>query len=224
MPLRHRHADQRGDDRPRAHGGGGGREVGADSLAYLSLEGVYEAVGTGREVHCDACFTGDYPLEGEHEAQRQARAGRACRRPSLVADPRRDFPIAVLVSGSGTNLQAILDTVHGRDGIEVDVGRQQPRRRRGARAGRARPASRPRCSRPPTTRTARSATRDGRLARRSAGSSWWCWPGYMQLLDRRVPGRVPERRDQRPSGPAASLPRSPTRSGTRSPMESRSAA
>jgi amidophosphoribosyltransferase len=38
------------------------REIGADSLAYLSLEGVYEAVGTPREVHCDACFTGDYPL------------------------------------------------------------------------------------------------------------------------------------------------------------------
>jgi len=31
------------------------------------------------------------------------------------------FPIAVLVSGSGTNLQALLDQVHGRDGIEVDV-------------------------------------------------------------------------------------------------------
>ena len=29
------------------------------------------------------------------------------------------FPIAVLASGSGTNLQAILDGVHGRDGVEV---------------------------------------------------------------------------------------------------------
>jgi phosphoribosylglycinamide formyltransferase 1 len=29
------------------------------------------------------------------------------------------FSIAVLVSGSGTNLQAILDTVHGQEGIEV---------------------------------------------------------------------------------------------------------
>src|SRR5688572_10930177 len=37
-------------------------ELGADSLAYLSLEGVYEAVGTPREAHCDACFTGEYPL------------------------------------------------------------------------------------------------------------------------------------------------------------------
>jgi len=31
------------------------------------------------------------------------------------------FRIAVLISGAGTNLQAILDQVHGRDGIEVDV-------------------------------------------------------------------------------------------------------
>jgi len=43
-------------------------EVGADSLAYLSLDGAYEAVGAGREVHCDACFTGEYPLEGTESA------------------------------------------------------------------------------------------------------------------------------------------------------------
>jgi amidophosphoribosyltransferase len=38
-------------------------ELGCDSLAYLSLEGLYEAIGLPRERHCDACFTGDYPLE-----------------------------------------------------------------------------------------------------------------------------------------------------------------
>jgi amidophosphoribosyltransferase len=43
-------------------------ELGADSLHYLSLEGVYEAVGVSRSEHCDACFTGDYPLEGTEEA------------------------------------------------------------------------------------------------------------------------------------------------------------
>jgi phosphoribosylglycinamide formyltransferase 1 len=31
----------------------------------------------------------------------------------------RDFRIAVLVSGAGTNLEAILDRLHGRDGVEV---------------------------------------------------------------------------------------------------------
>ncbi|MFL5896351.1 MAG: amidophosphoribosyltransferase [Thermoleophilaceae bacterium] len=38
-------------------------ELGADSLAYLSLEGVYEAIGAPRDSHCDACFSGDFPLE-----------------------------------------------------------------------------------------------------------------------------------------------------------------
>jgi amidophosphoribosyltransferase len=37
-------------------------ELGADSLAYLSLEGVYEAIGADRATHCDACFSGSYPL------------------------------------------------------------------------------------------------------------------------------------------------------------------
>jgi amidophosphoribosyltransferase len=44
------------------------RELGADSLAYLSLEGVYQAIGSPRSEHCDACFTGEYPLAGTEEA------------------------------------------------------------------------------------------------------------------------------------------------------------
>jgi amidophosphoribosyltransferase len=43
-------------------------ELGADSLAYLSLPGVYEAVRGDRERHCDACFSGEYPLAGSGEA------------------------------------------------------------------------------------------------------------------------------------------------------------
>ncbi|GAC1317119.1 MAG: amidophosphoribosyltransferase [Thermoleophilaceae bacterium] len=43
-------------------------ELGADSLAYLSLEGLYEAIDSTRETHCDACFTGDYPLERTESA------------------------------------------------------------------------------------------------------------------------------------------------------------
>jgi amidophosphoribosyltransferase len=34
----------------------------------LSLDGVYEAIGSSRATHCDACFTGDYPLEGTEQA------------------------------------------------------------------------------------------------------------------------------------------------------------
>lgn len=38
------------------------KELGADSLAYISLDGVYEAIRGERGNHCDACFSGDYPL------------------------------------------------------------------------------------------------------------------------------------------------------------------
>jgi amidophosphoribosyltransferase len=43
-------------------------ELGCDSLHYLSLAGVYEAVGATRATHCDACFTGEYPLAGSDGA------------------------------------------------------------------------------------------------------------------------------------------------------------
>lgn len=36
--------------------------AGADSLSYLSLEGIGKALG-GLEGYCDACFSGKYPLE-----------------------------------------------------------------------------------------------------------------------------------------------------------------
>ncbi len=38
------------------------RYVTADSLGYLTLDGVYRAIGRPRNDHCDACFSGDYPI------------------------------------------------------------------------------------------------------------------------------------------------------------------
>jgi len=38
--------------------------IGADSLAYLSLEGMKVACGEGEQVgYCDACFTRNYPTD-----------------------------------------------------------------------------------------------------------------------------------------------------------------
>ena len=37
--------------------------TGADSLGYLSVEGMLEAIGMGKDKICTACFTGDYPME-----------------------------------------------------------------------------------------------------------------------------------------------------------------
>jgi len=43
-------------------------ELDADSLAYLSLEGLYEAIGGSPDDHCDACFSGNYPLGDPDDA------------------------------------------------------------------------------------------------------------------------------------------------------------
>jgi amidophosphoribosyltransferase len=36
--------------------------VGADSLGYLSIEGLIKAIGLSGDKFCLACFTGDYPI------------------------------------------------------------------------------------------------------------------------------------------------------------------
>lgn len=49
-------------------------EIDVDSLAYISIDGLYRAMGEpGRDPvlprYCDACFTGDYPTAlTDHEA------------------------------------------------------------------------------------------------------------------------------------------------------------
>ncbi|MGA2157776.1 MAG: amidophosphoribosyltransferase [Dehalococcoidia bacterium] len=35
--------------------------IGADTLGYMSMEGLIESVGQPRDIFCAACFTGDYP-------------------------------------------------------------------------------------------------------------------------------------------------------------------
>jgi len=44
-----------------------GRFIGVDSLAFISLDGLYRAMGeakrnAGQPQYCDACFSGDYPI------------------------------------------------------------------------------------------------------------------------------------------------------------------
>ena len=37
-------------------------EIGADSLAYLSVEAAHHLAGGHRDTFCDGCFTGRYPI------------------------------------------------------------------------------------------------------------------------------------------------------------------
>ena len=46
--------------------------LGADSLAYVSLEGVYGAIEGDSATHCDACFSGNYPLPVAAEGNKLA--------------------------------------------------------------------------------------------------------------------------------------------------------
>jgi len=48
------------------------RTVGADSLGYLSIEGLIRAVGLPGEDFCLACFTGDYPIAVQLEMDKLA--------------------------------------------------------------------------------------------------------------------------------------------------------
>jgi amidophosphoribosyltransferase len=38
------------------------RFIGADSLGYLSLDGLLSSVGSARKSYCTSCYTGDYPV------------------------------------------------------------------------------------------------------------------------------------------------------------------
>src|SRR5581483_10772263 len=48
------------------------RAIGADSLGYLSLEGLIEAIGLPEAMLCNACFHGRYPLPVEPDADKLA--------------------------------------------------------------------------------------------------------------------------------------------------------
>jgi phosphoribosylglycinamide formyltransferase-1 len=103
-----------------------------------------------------------------------------------------DFRIVVLASGSGTNLQAILDTLHGQGGIEVaGVGSDKPD---------APALERARAAAVPTAVFPRGEHHD-REARDAALGDWIegrnadlvVLAGYMQLLSPAFVARFPDR-------------------------------
>jgi len=100
--------------------------------------------------------------------------------------------VGVLASGAGTNLQAILDHVHGRDGVEVAaVGSDKPE---------AHALERARAAGVESAVFARDAFPD-RCARDVAMAEWLVeqgaglvvLAGYMQLLDAHFLSRFPQR-------------------------------
>jgi amidophosphoribosyltransferase len=55
-----------------------GDQIGVDSLAFISIDGLYRALGKpkrdpARPHYCDACFTGDYPINLPDQADNSER-------------------------------------------------------------------------------------------------------------------------------------------------------
>ena len=46
--------------------------IGADSLGYLSIDGLIKAIGLPKDMFCLACFTGDYPIPVQIEMDKLA--------------------------------------------------------------------------------------------------------------------------------------------------------
>lgn len=100
--------------------------------------------------------------------------------------------VAVLASGAGTNLQAILDTVHGREGVEVvAVASDKPGAPALARAEAAGVPARSFAAGELGGREGRDAAIADWLAERGTGLV--VLAGYMQLLGREFVARFPNR-------------------------------
>ena len=100
--------------------------------------------------------------------------------------------VGVLASGEGTNLQALLDQVHGRDGVEiVAVASDKPEARAISRASRAGVAVRAFPGSAYGARTERDQAMAEWLVER--GVELVVLAGYMQLLDVEFLSRFPDR-------------------------------
>jgi amidophosphoribosyltransferase len=85
-----------------------GRAIGADSLGYLSLEGLRWAVDLDADRLCNACFTGDYPLAVNPDADKLSlELPTPTRQPSVVGvGATRSSTIRLVrpaLSGRGTD-------------------------------------------------------------------------------------------------------------------------
>ena len=89
------------------------RYIGADSLAFVSIDGLYRAIGEeardeGAPQHCDACFTGDYPtLLTDQEDLEQRKPAAARGRPRRLMAGAFEGKLA-LVTGAGRGIGAAI--------------------------------------------------------------------------------------------------------------------
>ena len=84
--------------------------------------------------------------------------------------------VGVLASGTGTNLQALIDRAHGREGVVVRGVASDKPEAQALIARSAMPGSTPRSLPARRSTTARRGTPRWWRGCASARWSWWCWP------------------------------------------------
>ena len=76
--------------------------IGADSLHFLSYEGMIHATELSENVFCTSCFTGEYPIDIGNNAKK------------IKYDTKKRIAVLISDVGTGTNLQAIIDNVENK--------------------------------------------------------------------------------------------------------------
>ena len=94
--------------------------VGAESLGYLSLEGMVEAAGDGKDRFCRACFDGEYPIPIP-AAGRQVRAGGPAPPPHVVTS-YRDAGVDIEAAAKAVTLIGDLASRARRPEVADEVG------------------------------------------------------------------------------------------------------
>ena len=87
--------------------------IGADSLAYLSLDGLKKASRVKSNKLCASCFDGKYPMPVEGGFRKDV-----FEKININTERSRSMKkLAILISeaGTGTNLQAIIDAVENKN-------------------------------------------------------------------------------------------------------------
>ena len=105
--------------------------IGADSLAFISLDGLYRALGRagprreGKPRFCDACFTGEYPIALPDMQDNSDRQLSPARKPSVTAPScRAARAIAgqvALVTGASRGIGAAAAIELARRGAHVVI-------------------------------------------------------------------------------------------------------
>ena len=86
------------------------RELGADSVTYMNVEGLVRSIGLPNTDLCLACLTDVYPTKKISDFAKQKK----------LSSEKKRFTIAVLASGRGSNLQSIISNIESKN-LDVNL-------------------------------------------------------------------------------------------------------